>query len=298
MKYDVTDVESSNFESPQPGTYRTKVFSVVDRTAMEGKNDWEVVLEVQNEGRFKGARLWFYLVWGESSAWKRREFIEALGMKLKGVLDSDRLVDKEVGAVVVADSYNGEYKGRIAKFIPISALDDDADDDEDEVDEDEVDAEDDDEGDEEEQDYSSMTANELRKLVDERELHLSAKDRKDKDAMIAALEEDDEEDADDEEDEEEPEPTPKAKAGKQKVGGKKAAAVVAADDNDGDMADDEEEDDDGEDEASDEEDEDYTEWTVADLKEELESRGLSTKGSTKTLISRLEKDDASAADPF
>lgn len=301
MKYDVANVESSNFESPQPGTYSAKIFSVVDRTEMEGKNDWEVVLEITKEGRFKGSRIWYYLNWGEPSRWKVKEFVDALGMKAKGVLDSDRLVGKEVGIVVVADSWQGEYKGRISKFLQLSAVADDDEDEEDVVDDEDIDADEDD-GDEEEQDYSSMTLKELREEAEARSLHLSAKTKKDKDALIEALEEDDEENADEEDDEEdEPEP-PKTKAGKQKVGGKKAAEVVAPEEDDEDDDEDDEEaddeDDDGDDSDSDEEDEDYTEWSETELREECEARGLPTRGSKKALIARIEKDNAAAAKPF
>jgi hypothetical protein len=52
--------------------------------------------------------------------------------------------------------------------------------------------------------------------------------------------------------------------------------------------------------SGDDEDEDYNEWDLSDLKEELKERGESTKGSKATLVKRLEKlDEAeSKENPF
>lgn len=45
------------------------------------------------------------------------------------------------------------------------------------------------------------------------------------------------------------------------------------------------------DDDDDGDDQDYSEWSVADLKNELKERGLSTAGAKKVLVKKLEKDD-------
>lgn len=293
IKYDVSEAESRR--SLQPGPYLAVIDQMTDRTP-DKKNDIEVVLEVK-AGEFKGNKIWTYLNLGEASQWKLREFTDAVGLKPKGVLDTDRLVRNktEVGIIVTADSYNGEYRGRVNKFISPDDLeaDDDSEDLDDEdlsdEDEDEVPApkgkrgkaaaakavtgddddeeDDDDDEDEDEEDYASLTLKELRALIDERDIEATAAQRKSKPKLIELLEEDDGE-ADDDEDEDEDEPD----------------------------EDDEGEDDDTDDDDDDEDD--YSEWSIEELKEELESRGLRTAGKKPSLIARLEKDDTIDTKPF
>lgn len=87
--------------------------------------------------------------------------------------------------------------------------------------------------------------------------------------------EDDEEEDDEEEAEEEPPPPPKKKS-------KKKAEPEPEEE--------------AEEEES-EEPEDYEKWSEDELREELESRGMSVRGSKKALITRISKDDKSTK-PF
>lgn len=243
VRYDVTDVEAGG-EQPQPGIYKARIVGA-NRRETDGKNDIEVTAEVIDHKRFGGGRVWAYVHMGEASKWKLREFTDALGLRAKGTLDTDKLVGKELGIVVVGDSWEGAYRARINRFLNLDALD------EEELDD----------------------------------------------------EEDEDEDIEDEEDEdEEEEETPKAKAKKGKAISPKAKSKDEDEDED-EEDEDEDEDEDDEDEDDEEEDEDdeaedYNEWALNELKEELESRGLPTKGSKKLLIKRLEKDDTSAEEPF
>jgi hypothetical protein len=53
-----------------------------------------------------------------------------------------------------------------------------------------------------------------------------------------------------------------------------------------------------EDAEADDDADDYEEWSLDDLKEELEQRSLATKGTKRALVSRLRKDDAKEDKPF
>jgi hypothetical protein len=298
IKYNVEGAETR--KQAKPGTYLTKIDAMNHR---EEKGDIEVIVQIQ-DGEFKNSKLWSYLNFGEASAWKLREFTDALGLKPKGTLDTDKLKGKSIGVVVAADTWNGEYRARINKWLDPEAMEADEDEDEDEG-EDLDDEDDDDEDDEDEEsedgDYSSLNLKELLAAAKDRGLKLTAKQKKDRDALIELLEEADEGEDEDEDDEEEDEPEPPKKGkAKAKPLGKKAAPVVEEEDDDEDEDEGEDEDDDDEDEeGDDEEPEDYNEWEEDDLQEELESRGLKKTGSKKQMVKRLEQDDAkSGTKPF
>lgn len=393
IKYDNSNVETRKQASP--GVHLFKIVSVRDRSE-EGKQDIEVILEV-SEGKDKGARVWSYPGLTEATAWKFRQFTDALGMPPKGNLNTAKLVGKPIGGLITEDTWDGEYRARLKTFldpekvgaedeegedlpeeegdeVDLDALDldelkefieeEELDIDADEVvgkskgaraeaklraaieeamgeaeeDEDDEDDEGDEEDEEEAQDYSTMSLAELKAelkkrgldpvtgkakiiaaleandeeadededdedeegeesyedmdlpdlvtLAKERGIKLTVKQKKDKQTIIDLLESADEDDeAEEDEEDEEPEPPKKGKATtKAKVAGKPAAKAVAA-----------EEDDDEEDEDQ----EDYSDWDEDDLREELESRGLSVKGTKKVMITRLERDDSkSGAKPF
>lgn len=348
IKYDNSKVETRKQASP--GVHLFKIVSVRDRSE-EGKQDIEVILEVA-EGKDKGARVWSYPGLTEATAWKFRQFTDALGLPPKGSLNTAKLVGKPIGGLITEDTWDGEYRARLKTFLDPEKvgesldeeegedLDDVTEDEGDEVDLDALDLdelkelieeeeldldadeiigkskgaraeaklraaiqefydaqeeegdEDDDEDDDEDEDgeesYEDMDLSDLVTLAKERGIKLTVKERKDKQVIIDKLEEADEADEADDDDEEDEEPEPPARKGKAstkaKVAGKPAAKAVAADEDD----DDEEE-----------EQEDYSDWDEDDLREELESRGLSVKGTKKVMITRLERDDSkSGTKPF
>lgn len=189
IKYDVSKVDPSGASTPvKPGNYKFKVKSATYR---EEKNDIQVVATIQ-AGKFKGVDVFTWVNFGEASAWKLREFTDALGMKPKGGLDPDKLTGKTFTALTDRREYQGEMRNGIKSFLKPDAdeedepdeadieeeededdedlmtnVDEDDDDDDEEEDEDE---EDDEEEDEDEEDFESMDDDELREEAEARGL--------------------------------------------------------------------------------------------------------------------------------
>lgn len=283
LKFDVTGVDpGGDFKVPKPGAYSCKI-DVIEPKKSQADNDMlEVQYVITEDGEFEGSRLWDYIVLNDSSAWKYRRFLEAVGAvsgkKEKGEINLERLIGKRV-LVKVTNEDSDEW-GKRARVGSVSKLSK-ADVDEDEPEDEDEDVEDDDEGDEEEltlEDVMSMKKVELKELIADEELGLrvtkQTKLNKLRERVAEALGLEDEEDEDDEDIEDED-----------------VEEEDSADEEDADE-DDDEEDDEDDDEV--EEVEDYAELSVGDLKAECKERGLSIKGTKAALVKRLEKDDDEA----
>lgn len=119
MKYNNSEVEPSTFKQPTPGLYTMSILEANLRQE-EGHNDIEVILEVQG-GEFDKARLWTYVGLSEASAWKFREFTDAVGMPPEGELDTNTLIGKRMKVKVNGDQWQGEYRARAGRFAPVDA---------------------------------------------------------------------------------------------------------------------------------------------------------------------------------
>jgi hypothetical protein len=308
IKFDVKGVDSKRTVLPA-GVYNVKVVSA-DVTHPEMKEERiELVAEVIGDKAHNGQKLYEYISVEPDSAqkWKLREFLEALGIvkgnKEAGTLDTAKLVGKTFGVktfVRGADDARGfDEQARIRRMFEADgasvteSLDDE-----------------DLDGDDEASEYTDMSPADLRAELRERGLSTKGKTP----VLIARLLEDDEE-SDDDEDEEDgdeldwdaleamsrselralnTEEELGVRFTKSKSDEELLAEVAGA--LDIDIPEDEDEDE--EDEEEDEDADDYDEWEDDDLKEELEQRSLSTKGSTKLLIKRLRQDDAEEEKPF
>jgi hypothetical protein len=121
IKYDVSDVESGGGgEDPQPGMYKGKIVSVTHRTKKSNgdpANDLEVVVDIGAQYK----RLWTYIALdNQSAAWKLREFTDALGIAPKGSIDTAKITKQqpEVNVKVSADTdQEGNYRGRVKNLF-------------------------------------------------------------------------------------------------------------------------------------------------------------------------------------
>lgn len=245
IKYDLEDVESGGGEQPKPAVYTVKIAEVNDRRGQDGKNDLEVIVDFfQDEGI---ARVWSYLNFGESSRWKMREFTDALGLKPKGSLNTDKLIGKKVNVKVTPDQWGGEYRARIGRWLKPGTVEEDGDGD--------GDAEPDTTSSGNEEDYSDWTLEDLKDEIESRDLEMPS-GRKTVEKLVAVLEEADAAGDDAEPDAEEPA----------------------------------------------EPDDDYDEWPLNELKDEAKERGLnlpemkSGRGASaankEAIIEMLREDDA------
>lgn len=121
IKYDNTDVETGGGGTPaQPGMYAGEIVSVTHRTSKaDGSpaNDLEVVVDIGPDYR----RMWSYIGLGGNTAWKMREFTDALSLPPKGELTAQKLKSlsgKKVNVKVSADTdLDGEYRGKIKNLF-------------------------------------------------------------------------------------------------------------------------------------------------------------------------------------
>jgi hypothetical protein len=281
IKYDVREVEPrKDFDEPIPvGVYKMVVASALVKKAKSSGNEMiELELEVP-AGEHKGRKVWEYIVLDESSEWKLRQLIDALGAKLKGTLDTDKMIGETIVVKAKHESYettNDEGEEEVKIMAKVAALLKPKSEDEEEEDEEEE-AEEEESEDEEAEDESEEEEDE----------------------------EEDEEAEDDEEDE--GDLTQKDLEGydrktlKAFIKENESAVKVTKGKSDDDIRraiaeefevewEDEEE--------ADEEEEDAESWadkTMAELKKELKRRDLKATGTKKALVKRLEKDDAKGA---
>lgn len=267
ISYDVTDVQSGgqDFDVPIPrGVYRVKIDSIDEGTSQSSGNPMLTVVLKLTRGEYKGRQLWDYIVLTESSAWKLRSFLEAVGhigkngAKAKGTFDPQDYVGRMLQVRVkhetddrpeTLEANDGKpvVRSRVGALLP---LPDDA---EPEDDEDELDAEEPEDDDESEpemtyDDVMSMGKRDLKATITDYELDV----RVTKQSKLETLRE-------------------------------RVAEELGLEPS--------------EDEGSDDDDEEtYDDWSVADLKAELKERGLGAGGPKSKLVARLEADDEEDAD--
>lgn len=314
IKVDTTGVEVSP-SAVKPGLYPVKIKEIEAKEAKSSGNMQLAVIYEISGGEFDGRVLFDYIPLNDDSmAFRLAAFQDALGLKRKGEIDTDKLVGKklQVRTVVQKSEEYGE-QARVRNVLPPKSAGKAEDDlDEDDDDDDEV-------------DYEEMDLAELKEEVKARELEVDGKQTKKK--LIAALEENDEEEEDDSDDDDD------------------ESDEAEADDDDESEDDDEESDDDEDEDEDDEDDEeegyddmdlpelkklakkrkvevkgkvtkkklvaaleeddeadeqDYSEMDLDELKSECKERGLKTAGKKAQLITRLEKDDKTGDDgePF
>lgn len=301
IKYDVSDVpEGGGGEDPQPGMYKGKIVSVTHRSQKSDgspANDLEVVVDVGSDYK----RLWTYIGLEANTAWKLREFTDALGLPAKGGIDPAKISKQqpEVNVKVSADTdLEGNYRGKVKNLFKPGKADEKG------------------EGDTPASggdDYSEWSTDDLTAEIENRGLDLP-KGRKTVDKLAEVLENDDAETAKAQSDDEEPAaglPDEYADIDEWDADDLKAELEKLSLKVSGRFSEDkardliiehvssngsEPEDEDGEAEAD-----DYDEWELQELKDEIEVRKgqgaeieIGGRQTKEKLITALREDDKTA----
>ncbi len=282
IKYDVSDVEpGTDFDTPVPrGTYRCKITDCKEGESRAGNDMLTIEYEIAT-GEWKNRKLWDYIVLDDSSAWKLRQFTDALGKRAKGTLDTDSVMGERVLVRVKHETDDRDPENPVvrARVGSVSAIPDDAD----EEPEDEEEVEDDGAGDDDGDDDDTAADAEGDEDGDEEELTREDLDEYTRDDLEELIEEEDLE-------------VDRTKKTKLSVLRNRVWDALT----EGEEDDDEE----GDEDDDDEEEVDYEEMSIADLTAELKARGLNTKTKLKgtrkkkLFIKRLEEDDENGEEPF
>lgn len=119
IEYDVTDVEESSGGTgvkARPAVYVAKIMKCKHRTEKRDgtpANDLEVALNVGDEYDW----VFTYIGLDKASDWKMKEFVKAVGLKDKGKLDPDKMVDKIIRVKLNSGEYNGEYRPEAGRLM-------------------------------------------------------------------------------------------------------------------------------------------------------------------------------------
>jgi hypothetical protein len=256
-KEQIKNASGGTREAPKPGMYRAKVLSM-DYEEPAGKDPRIHVVFELVEGEGKGYRIHTYLIPGnEAAVWKYHSFLLAVGLMHEKKLKGELNTDRPQDLPnVMLRTKNETYEG--TERAKENGIFP--------LKDDSPEAEEPDE-DEEAEDEETEEADE-----DGEEVDLDSMDRNELKAFIKEQE-------------------LGIKVLKSMDDDAVRAAITEALGTEEDEAEDEEEEDDDE-----EAPEDYSAWTIDDLKKELESRGLKTTGPKTQLVKRLEESDE--ADPF
>ncbi len=190
IKYDVSDVEASDFKVAPAGLYRAKITQCLDAKP-EGKDRrLELIYEIVGTDE-KYGRIYDYVnLESEAAAFRLRALVDAVGLKPKGTLDTSKIEGEEIMLRVKHETWNDEVRAKAGSLLPADESGED--------DEDEEDLEDDEDEEDEGEAYEEMPTAALRQECEERGLKKGGK----KAQLVARLEADDEADDEDEEEEE------------------------------------------------------------------------------------------------
>lgn len=119
---------SVGFETIRPGTYRMRIKAVENRNP--AKNDLKLTLEYVDTSALIGltgeplkgnaGNLFDYIMLADDKQWKLRQVVEACGMTWQD-LDEQDLVGKECDVTVKLETYEGEQRNKVARYVVVKS---------------------------------------------------------------------------------------------------------------------------------------------------------------------------------
>jgi len=102
------------------GRYPARIDKVVEGESQEGNPKWGITFTFTEEP-VTGRKLYESFSLMPRALWKLRQLAAACGIDLTGRddLDTDELLNVDVGVVVTHDSYQGQPRTRVNTFFPI-----------------------------------------------------------------------------------------------------------------------------------------------------------------------------------
>lgn len=230
LKVDFTGVKT--FVKCPEGQHVVKIEDIKEDVSQAGNDVIKATFKVV-KGNSKGAVIYENFVLGETSLWKLKALLEALGMKADGktVLNLDILEGKTLIVTVVHEEYDNKERAKISEFKNLKATAKGVE--EDEADEDDVEDDEEDEV-EEKPKKSKKNAKPTKKSTKKTVVEDDDED------------EDEDDDFDDEEEEEEEKPKKSKKKKTEKKSSKKPKKSKKSVEDEDDDFDDEDDDDDWE----------------------------------------------------
>lgn len=150
VSFNITEEEfekaaASDFVQPKPGLYTAQLkecnptFAKGDDGTPDKKRPMlECIYQITGLGKDESsieenyAQLWDYVTFSEAAAWKRAQFLLAMGISdgkknFKGKVDTEEVIGTKVVIRVKSDKdQDGNYRGKIAAMFPFTDEDEDA----------------------------------------------------------------------------------------------------------------------------------------------------------------------------
>ena len=127
ITYNVEDAEPfEGGEQAPAGIYTAEVVQATHRTEKRDgseANDIEIALKLVDH---EYSWVFTYIGLNDASAGRLRELTNALGLKPKGTIDTDKLVGKKLKVKINPDTYNDEYRARAGRLMSLSGDDEPA----------------------------------------------------------------------------------------------------------------------------------------------------------------------------
>jgi hypothetical protein len=105
------------------GKYAARIDKVEEKVSKPPKNNpyWQVTFTLTEEPH-TGRKAWDKFMLSTDALWKLKNLLDAIGLEVKGEadLDSNDLLQQEVGIVIKHETYEGQLRHRVQGFFNLT----------------------------------------------------------------------------------------------------------------------------------------------------------------------------------